>query len=154
MNQGLGAEWGEEFPFHFQARNDFGVRVASDRVLQRLRAPFFWDVVSRHWEIGARRFGTALCSFIQESNAQWRKRLFRLPVNVANHLCQHRATNRERSELFRIASHGSVLSAVAIPQLCRGSFDLLSTGMEETLNLHENHAEKWRPAVWSAWLRE
>lgn len=70
INQGLGAEGGEEFSFNFQSRTDFRVRVASDRILQRLRDPFFWDVVSRHWEIGTRSFGTALCSLLQESNSQ------------------------------------------------------------------------------------
>jgi hypothetical protein len=48
INQGLGAERSEEFSFHFQVRTDFGVRVASDGVLQRLRGLFFWDDVSRH----------------------------------------------------------------------------------------------------------
>lgn len=59
----------------------------------------------------------------------------RLPVNVANHLYQHSATNKERSELLRIVPQGSVRSAVAILQLCRDSLDILSMGKDETLNL-------------------
>ena len=70
IKQGLSAERGEEFSFHFQVRTDFGVHVAPDLVLQRLRAPFFWDVVSRHWEIATRRFGTALYSILRDSNVQ------------------------------------------------------------------------------------
>jgi hypothetical protein len=93
MNQGLVVEGDEEFSVHFLVRTDFGVHVASDRVLQLLRAQFFWDVVSRHWRSIPEDSGQR-CVPSSRVKCPVKKDVISLTVglqrNVITHLRQHR----------------------------------------------------------------